>query len=154
MSQENVEVARRYIWAFVNDLDTFRELTHPEIEWAPVEENHTPSHGIEGPFLHRDFECVWYQFGNERRYSGVDGLRDFMLDWTAPWVTYRVETEEAIDLGERVLLLNHDHGCREGSTHEVRGRVAAVFSIRDGKITRLDAYLTRAEALDAVGLER
>jgi ketosteroid isomerase-like protein len=70
----------------------------------------------------------------------------------APWVTYRIELEEAIDLGERVLLLNHDCGRREGSTGEVRGRLGAVWTIRDGKIARLDAYTTRAEALAAVGL--
>ena len=144
MSQANVELILGLYQA--PDVD-YVPLYRDESLWAEQAE-------ALAPFVHADFECVWYQFGNERRYSGVDGLRDFMLDWTAPWVTYRVETEEAIDLGERVLLLNHDHGCREGSMHEVRGRVAAVFSIRDGKITRLDAYLTRAEALDAVGLER
>jgi ketosteroid isomerase-like protein len=104
------------------------------------------------PFFHADFECVMYEFGSERRYAGLHGLRAFMLDWMAPWVTYRIEIEEAIDLGERVLLLNHDRGRREGSTQEVRGRLAAVFTIRDGKIARLDTYMTRADALRAVGL--
>jgi hypothetical protein len=42
-----------------------------------------------------------------------------MLDWIAPWATYRIETEEVIDLGERVVVLNHDRGRREGSTHEL-----------------------------------
>ncbi|HUH80861.1 MAG TPA: hypothetical protein VLZ06_05995 [Solirubrobacteraceae bacterium] len=41
MSHENVEVVRSFVWAFVNDADTFLELTHPEIEWAPHEENQT-----------------------------------------------------------------------------------------------------------------
>ena len=95
---------------------------------------------------------VMYAFGSEKRYVGLDGLRAFMLDWTAPWVTSRIETEKTIDLGERVLVLNHDRGCREGSTREIRGRVAAVWTIRDGKIARLDAYTTRADALEAVGL--
>ena len=104
------------------------------------------------PFIHADFDCVMHEFGSERRYAGLDGLRAFMLDWMAPWVAYRIEIEEAIDLGERVLLLNHDRGRREGSTQEVRGRLPAVFTIRDGKIARLDTYMTRADALRAVGL--
>jgi SnoaL-like domain len=104
------------------------------------------------PFIHADFECVNHEFGSGRRYTGLDGLRAFLLDWMAPWVTYRIELEEAIDLGERVLLLNHDWGRREGSTGEVRGRLGAVWTIRDAKIARLDAYITRAEALAAVGL--
>jgi ketosteroid isomerase-like protein len=104
------------------------------------------------PLLHADFDCVMHEFGSEKRYVGVDGLRAFMLDWTAPWLTYRIEIEEAIDIGERVLLLNHDRGRREGSTQEVRGRLGAVFTLRDGKIARLDAYTTRADALEAAGL--
>src|SRR6266566_2562727 len=40
MSQGNVEIVRRWAWAFEHDTDTFVELAHPEIEWAPFEENH------------------------------------------------------------------------------------------------------------------
>ena len=105
-----------------------------------------------GPIFHADLECVNHVFGSEKRYAGWDGLRAFMMDWTAPWATYRLENEKAIDLGEKVLLLNRDRGLREGSTQEVVGRIAAVFTIRDGKIVRIDAYTTHAEALEAVGL--
>jgi hypothetical protein len=48
MSQESAEeVARRWIWAFENDGDVFREILHPEVEWFPFEENHTCFYGIE-----------------------------------------------------------------------------------------------------------
>jgi ketosteroid isomerase-like protein len=104
------------------------------------------------PFVHADFECVWYQFGSEKRYAGLDGLRDFMRDWTSPWVTYRIEIEEVIDLGERVLVLNHDWGRREGSSAEVRGDLGVIWTIRDGKVARLDVPSTRAEVLEAAGL--
>ena len=76
-----------------------------------------------------------------------------MLDWTAPWATYTIETERVIDLGDRVLVLNHDRGRRDGGALEVRGRVAALWTIRDGKIARLDAYTSHTDALKAVGLE-
>ena len=75
MSQENVEIVRRYIWAFVNDLDTFRDLTHPKIAWAPVEENHTPSHGIEGALRIRN-------------------------GWLEAWDEYRLNVEEILDAGD------------------------------------------------------
>ena len=142
MSQENVELVLGLYPAA--DVD-YVELLGDDSLWAGFIET-------AARFVHREFECVWYGLGSERRYAGLDGLRDFMLDWTAPWMTYRVETEETIDLGERVLLLNHDRGRREGGTNEVRGRLGAVWTIRDGRIVRLDAYLTRAEALKAVGL--
>jgi ketosteroid isomerase-like protein len=142
MSQANVELVLGLYEA--PDVDYVR-LYRDDSLWTEQAE-------ALAPFVHADFDCVMYAFGSERRYVGLDGLRAFMLDWTAPWVTYRIETDEAIDLGERVLVLNNDRGCREGSTQEVKGRVAAVWTIRDGKIARLDAYTTRSDALAAVGL--
>jgi ketosteroid isomerase-like protein len=142
MSQENVELVLGLYPA--PDVD-YVQLYGDETLWTAWAEP-------VAPFLHADFDCFMYTFGSERRYAGVDGLRAFMLDWMAPWVTYRVEMEQVIDLGERVLILNYDCGRHEGSTREVRGRVAAVWTVRDGKIARLDAYTTRADALKAVGL--
>jgi ketosteroid isomerase-like protein len=142
MSQENVELVLGLFPA--PNVDVV-QLYGDDTLWAEQAE-------ALAPFIHADFDCVMYEFGSERRYAGLHGLRAFMLDWTAPWVAYRIEIEEAIDLGERVLLLNHDRGRREGSTQEVRGRLAAVFTIRDGKVARLDTYMTRADALRALGL--
>ena len=142
MSQQNVEL----VLGFYEDPDVdYVPRFRDDSEWAEQAE-------ALAPIVHRDFECVMYTFGSEKRYAGLDGLRAFMLDWTAPWAAYRLKNEKAIDLGERVLLLNRDRGLREGSTQEVEGRIAAVFTIRDGKIARLDAYTTHAEALEAVGL--
>jgi ketosteroid isomerase-like protein len=142
MSQENVDLVRGLFEA--PDVD-YVALYRDDSRWAGQAE-------ALAPFVHEDFECVMYALGSEKRYPGLDGLRGFMLDWMAPWTTYRIETEKAIDLGERVLLLNRDKGLREGSTQEVEGRIAAVFTLRDGKVARIDAYTTRADALEAVGL--
>jgi ketosteroid isomerase-like protein len=142
MSRENVDLVLGIFPA--PDVDYVRLFGNDSL-WAEQAE-------AMAPFVHADFECVMDEFGSHRRYAGLDGLRAFMLDWTAPWGAYRVEIEEAIDLGERVLLLNHDRGRREGSTQEVGGRLAAVFTIRDGKIARLDTYMTRADAVRALGL--
>lgn len=101
-----------------------------------------------------DFDAVfWDSLRGETRYPGADGLREMWLDWTAPWASYRVEVEKAIDLGDRVLLLIRDFGRREGSTHEVMLRGAALWTVRDGKIARAEFFNDRAAALKAVGLE-
>ena len=72
------------------------------------------------PMLHSDFEAVVVDaLRGEMTYRGFDGLRELWLDWLSPWVAYRTELEEARDLGDRVLLLVHDFGRREGSTREV-----------------------------------
>jgi ketosteroid isomerase-like protein len=142
MSQENVDLVLGLYEA--PDVD-YVPLVRDDNQWAGQAE-------ALAPFVHADFECFMYAFGGEKRYAGLDGLKAFLLDWTAPWATYRMETEKAIDLGERVLLLNRDRGRREGSMQEVEGRLAVVFTIRDGKVARLDAYATRADALEALGL--
>src|SRR5258708_3029552 len=100
MSQENVELVLGLFQA--PDVD-YASLFREAALWAEQAE-------ALAPFFQADFECVWHELGSERRYPGLNGLRDFMRDWTAPWVTYRIEIEETIDLGERVLLLNHDRG--------------------------------------------
>jgi ketosteroid isomerase-like protein len=104
------------------------------------------------PFFHPDCETVGTLFGIRRTYIGVEGLRSGLRDWMTPWATYRQNVEEAIDLGDRVLLLMRDSGRREGSTREVKGSDAAVWTVRDGKIARIEFYVHRREALEAVGL--
>ena len=47
MSQESVEIVRRWLWAFENDADVFRNALHPDIEWFPIEENQRRLYGVE-----------------------------------------------------------------------------------------------------------
>ena len=104
------------------------------------------------PYFHPDFECAHRLLGTERTYSGMDGLRESWRDWLAPWATYRSEVEEAIDCGDRVLMLVYDFGRREGSPAEVRSNNAAIWTIRDGKVARAEFYADREWARKDVGL--
>jgi len=106
------------------------------------------------PMLHSDFEAVVVgALGGETTYRGFDGLRELWLDWLSPWEAYRTELEEARDLGDRVLLLVHDFGRREGSSQEVVLNGAALWTLRDGKIARVEFHSDRTTALEAAGLE-
>jgi ketosteroid isomerase-like protein len=102
---------------------------------------------------HPDFECA-LRGGPEgdRTSTGTDGMREMFLDWLAPWASYRTEIREAIDCGDRVLVLGDTFGRLAGSTEEVMIASSDVWTVRDGKISRWEAYATRAEALQAVGL--
>jgi ketosteroid isomerase-like protein len=144
MSQENVELVLRLQPG--PDMDLVQIVRDDEMWSAAVEalaSFYDPACEIAAPGV---------PFGAET-YVGLDGLRAAWLEWLAPWTTYRVEIEEAIDLGDRVLVLPRDFGSRERSTLEVNTIGGAVWTVRDGKIIRVEFYPTRAEALKAVGLE-
>jgi ketosteroid isomerase-like protein len=105
------------------------------------------------PFVHPEAETAWPGLPDGETYTGPVGFRDLWLEWLAPWKTYRVETEDVIDLGDRVLVLVRAFGRLEGSQGEVENTSASLWSVRDGKIARVEFYVDRTEALKAAGLE-
>ena len=85
---------------------------------------------------------------------GLDGLRAGWLDWLAPWVSYRTETEDVLDLGDRVVSVLCDYARRGPDAPEVALKSAAVWTVRDGRIVRAEFYVGgRGEAFKAAGLE-
>jgi broad specificity phosphatase PhoE len=85
--------------------------------------------------------------------NGVDGLRTAWLQWLSPWEHYRAEVEDAIDCGDRVLLLIRDYGRRSNEAREVAILSGAVWTIAGGKVVRVSFYAHRAAARRAAGLE-
>jgi len=65
----------------------------------------------------------------------------------------RLSVEELIDAGDRVVVVLRLHGRVRGSTQEVEMSETHVLTMRDGKVTEIHEYQTKAEALKAVGLE-
>jgi ketosteroid isomerase-like protein len=65
---------------------------------------------------------------------------------------FGVERLEIIDAGERVVLGLAGERFREVQ-HLRRGQIFIVFTLRDGKITRMDDFLTREQALRAAGAQ-
>jgi ketosteroid isomerase-like protein len=142
VSRENVDLVQRL-------------QPDPEVDFAQVfRDDDMWAASVElGAFYHPDVESVRPGLPDGTIYIGLDGLRDMWLEWLAPWTTYRVEAEDVIDLGDRVLLLAHVFGRLGESQAEVENTVASVYTVRDGKIARAELYLDRTEALKAVGLE-
>ena len=104
--------------------------------------------------LTSDFECVFVRddVGRSTHY-GVDGLRAAWLDWLEPWDSYHARVEDVIDAGNgRVVVLTRDHACPKGATAEVEFLGAPVWTVRDGKVARIEFYFNRAEGLAAAGL--
>jgi ketosteroid isomerase-like protein len=143
MSPENVELVRNLQPAPEVDI---AELFRNNDMWSVLADT-------VAPFFHPDFECVAPGVpGTENVHVGLDGLRAAWLEWMEPWLTYRTEIKQAIDAGDRVLLLTHDYGRREGVAQEVRIDGSAVWTVSDAKIARVCFYPARSEAFAAAGL--
>jgi ketosteroid isomerase-like protein len=50
-------------------------------------------------------------------------------------------------------MIVEDSARREGSTQEIKIDGASVWSFRDGRIARFEAYADRSDAREAIGLE-
>jgi ketosteroid isomerase-like protein len=105
-----------------------------------------------GPFLTDDYESVMVWPAQSRAYVGLEGGRQNWVDWLEPWATYRTTIDELIDAGERVVVLLRDHERREDMDAEVEIIGAAIWTIRDGKVARIEHHSDRAQALEAAGL--
>jgi ketosteroid isomerase-like protein len=128
MSEENVKVVRRSIEAFVaDDAAAFRDTLHPELEWRPFEESHSPSYGHEGAVR-------------------------LMRQWLDTWSEHRFDVEDVIDGGDDVLATVRITGRGKASGIEVNVRLYLHCKLRDGRIAYLYEYEDEAEALKAAGL--
>ena len=142
MSREDVEFVLRIQPRVEVDLT---QLFRDEHRWARFTMT-------AATIYHPEFVSVGAVLGVEMTRVGLDGLREFWVDWLAPWATYRTEAQEAIDVGGRVLVLSRSFGRLEGSAQEVKEAPGAVWTVRDGKIARAEFYTSREAALGAVGL--
>jgi ketosteroid isomerase-like protein len=128
MSEENVEIVRR-AWEFeaYGSADRAEALAtfDPNVVYTPVEE---------GPS------------------DGLDALLDYIERWGAVWEELEMTAEEFIDGGDRVVVSGYFRGRGRGSGVEVDTRFYEVYTLRDGKIVRLDEFIGRADALEAAGL--
>jgi ketosteroid isomerase-like protein len=130
MSQENVEVVRRWLWAFENDTDAFRETIHPEIEWRAME-GAPDDVGL---------------------MQGLDAVEAYAQDWFDHFDDLRLEPEELIDAGDRVVAVQRLSGRAKRSGVETELRYAVVYTVSGGKIVRGREYATREQALESAGL--
>jgi ketosteroid isomerase-like protein len=150
MSQENVEVVRRYFEAVERVLAAYGQGSlsfadslragevppemadamrywHPNIEWRSALIGIT-TRGYEGTA------------------RGVDQLLDAAHD-------YRVNVPEVTDLGDsQVLAVLRAAMKGRASEIDVNATIFSIVTVEDGLIIRMDEYLERAEALEAVGL--
>jgi ketosteroid isomerase-like protein len=122
MSQESVEIVRRFLDADVDEALTYAD---PGIVWNPIEELPTQGH---------------------------DAVRASLARWKAEWDDYELTAEEFEDRGDRVVVTVRLRGRGRGSGVDIDARFYDAYTLRDGKIVRMDQFTERSEALAAAGL--
>jgi ketosteroid isomerase-like protein len=127
MSQENVELVQKWLESFTGDRDAFRDTLHPEIEWLPFEDNHTPSYGADGAMRIRDA-------------------------WLDAWDEMRAGLEQIVDEGDSVVASIHVTGTGKSSGVGVDVRLHLLFKVRGGKIAYVYEHTDRNEALETLSL--
>jgi ketosteroid isomerase-like protein len=85
-------------------------------------------------------------------YHGHEGLRRFFRHWHEAWESISYDYDELIDAGgDQVVAVVTRHGRGRVSGVEVEKHVALLWTIRDGRATKVVWFLTPEEALEAAG---
>jgi ketosteroid isomerase-like protein len=129
MSRENVEVVRSFFDAYLaSDPSRAEPLADPEFEFVPS--------------------------GTSHIHAPIGGLKEFTRrvgEMASQFDDYAAIPERLIDAGDEQVVVSIR---REATTHgvKVEDRIAQVYNLREGRIRRITAFLTLAEALEAAGL--
>jgi ketosteroid isomerase-like protein len=125
MARENIEVVREVIDAWNRrDLAAAQALHDPQCELRPTQATET---------LH-----------------GHEGHAATFRDWFESFEEYRMEPEDFIVHGDRVLvpMRQHARGARSGLALEQR--FYQLYTLRERKIVRFEEYSEEPEALEAL----
>ena len=143
MSQENVEVVRG--------------VFDPELDWAAAfrdEELLRQNWSLVAASFEPDFETIAVPAGLINTSAvGFEGFRQVWSDWLSSWQSWFIETEEFIALsGDRVLALTVNRATSKTEEVEMVFKGASIWTLRKGKIRRMELFLERKQALGAAGL--
>jgi ketosteroid isomerase-like protein len=131
MSQENVEIVRRASELLARrDWDGMTDLCDPNVEL------HGTVGGLEEGKVLRGLDQIIEAFDTE-----VDEV----------WDEHRIEPQEFIDAGDRVVVLQREYQ-RSKSGVELVVDTASIVDVRAGRLVRIQGYMKPAEALEAAGL--
>lgn len=128
MSQENVELVRvvHEGWAR-GDFRAGKDLMSADFSWDQ------PSEAVEP--------------GSRSGAEVGQSLRNLFEIYE----DFRVEADEFVDVGDRVVVTGRNRGTARGSGMELNQEFAYVWDVRGGELARLRVFTDRAEALATAG---
>jgi ketosteroid isomerase-like protein len=135
VSSENVDLIRQiYSWFAAGEAAKTFEVYDEDIEWDMRS----------APWL------TELGFGETRR--GHDEVRNGLKKWFEAWETIEYRPDELIDAGDDVLAFVRVTARGRASGIEMTYEHPQLWTLRDGRVTRMRVFEDRAEALQAAGL--
>src|SRR5437763_14639568 len=88
----------------------------------------------------------------QQQYVGAEGAQSFLGNWVSAWDDWQLQLESLHDAGEKIVAVLRQRGRSKTTGMPVDMSFAQVWTMRDGKRSRMDMYSDPREALRAVGL--
>jgi ketosteroid isomerase-like protein len=85
--------------------------------------------------------------------TGPEGFTAVWTDWASAFASFRIEVEDMIDAGEKVVSLVRLHARTRTDEVPIEEAAAAVWTLRSGKLARVEFHLDRELALRSAGLD-
>lgn len=130
MSQRDVEIVQDALDAFSSgDLERVYAVLHPDFE------------GTVAPELSAEPDT----------YRGHDGIRRYFTSFGEAFDAIGFEAEQLADAGSSVVVAMRMTAVSKRTAIPVEQKNAGVWTVRDGKVARIQTYASFAEALAAAG---
>jgi ketosteroid isomerase-like protein len=144
MPQENLEIVRA-LWAALE--------RGPDAPWPPPRDEFDRQLRLD--LIDEEIELRNpAEFPVADEYHGHDGVRQWATEVWEVFSELHHELEELIEAedGETVVSVQRTQGRMRHTGLDVDLPWAAVWTIKDGRAVRGHGYMTRAQALEAAGL--
>lgn len=85
-------------------------------------------------------------------YRGRQGMAQYLTLSYEASEKVQSQPEEIVEVGDKIFVLVYFHAWPKGGGEMREGRIADVYTVRDGRIVQMQAYSDPEEARKAVGL--
>lgn len=104
------------------------------------------------PLLAEDVELVeWPNSPDAKTFHGRAAAGKAVAQWDEVWDELKSEVTEARDLGDgRVFITARTRARGKGSSVEVETNGWAIYTLRDGKVSRIQFFIDEDEAREAL----
>jgi len=130
MSEENVEIVRRFFQESDSEMDVVSQLWASDLDYRAIE-GAPDDVGV---------------------FHGHEALRHYYQQWYETFDDFGVEAEVLTEAGEKVVAAVYISGRMRNGGARIDMRLGIVFTLRNGEIISGREFATRELALEAAGL--